>query len=305
MERIRMEIQEDEEALSDYSGHDQGVHKHAQGSPDRDARIQGKYSHASMNLNPMTVTVEQLINYFNKIESLLTEFNTTQGYHSFLGVLQLGDQPQNPKGGWKNPKVNGTNGSGDDGKGKKGKDGKDGGKGGKDGKDSKKTPPKDGKKTEQDGSASTPSGLRAEGEKDGAIERRQETVCSVSFMPGRESVRKEINVLMLTSRTRMEKRQTGEGVLPDSCEIAHVKSSFFTDEMFCLYDTGANCMVLPNDKKYKGTAIRCTLPGETVVGGHVTQQLSLGEEIVVKVVSLQGASPIMPMTILTDMAGWS
>eukprot|EP00971_Amphidinium_carterae_P350231 6491446-Amphidinium_carterae.1 len=74
--------------------------------------------------------------------------------------------------------------------------------------------------------------------------------------------------------------------------------------MFCLYDTGANCMVLPNDKKYKGTAIRCTLPGETVVGGHVIQQLSLGAEIVVKVVSLQGASPIMPMTILTDMAGW-
>eukprot|EP00971_Amphidinium_carterae_P261404 5185786-Amphidinium_carterae.1 len=74
--------------------------------------------------------------------------------------------------------------------------------------------------------------------------------------------------------------------------IAHVKLSFFTDEMFCLYDTGANCMVLPNDKKYKGTAIRCTLPGETVVGGHVIHQLSLGEEIVVKVVSLQGASPI-------------
>eukprot|EP00971_Amphidinium_carterae_P009645 190486-Amphidinium_carterae.1 len=87
--------------------------------------------------------------------------------------------------------------------------------------------------------------------------------------------------------------------------IAHVKSSFFTDEMFCLYDTGANCMVLPTDKKYKGTAIRCTLPGETIVGGHVIQQLSLGEEIVVKVVALQGASPIMPMTILTDMAGWT
>eukprot|EP00971_Amphidinium_carterae_P303010 6020689-Amphidinium_carterae.1 len=81
-----------------------------------------KYSHASMNINPMTVTVDQLVNYFNKIESLLTEFNTSQGYHSFLGVLQLGD-PKNTKNGWKNPRANGANGSTDDGKGKKGKDG--------------------------------------------------------------------------------------------------------------------------------------------------------------------------------------
>eukprot|EP00971_Amphidinium_carterae_P038660 760115-Amphidinium_carterae.1 len=70
----------------------------------------------------MTVTVDQLVNYFNKIESLLTEFNTTQGYHSFLGVLQLGDS-KNTKNSWKNPRANGANGSTNDGKGKKGKDG--------------------------------------------------------------------------------------------------------------------------------------------------------------------------------------
>eukprot|EP00971_Amphidinium_carterae_P246333 4892680-Amphidinium_carterae.3 len=86
--------------------------------------------------------------------------------------------------------------------------------------------------------------------------------------------------------------------------IAHVKSSVFTDEMFCLYDTGANCMVLPSNKKFKGTAIRCTLPGETVVVGHVIQLLSLKEEVMVKVVALKGAAPIMPMTIVVDMAGW-
>eukprot|EP00971_Amphidinium_carterae_P323668 6432400-Amphidinium_carterae.1 len=46
--------------------------------------------------------------------------------------------------------------------------------------------------------------------------------------------------------------------------IAHVQSSTYTDEVFCLYDTGAtNCMVLPNDQNFKGSPIKCTLPGET------------------------------------------
>eukprot|EP00971_Amphidinium_carterae_P105363 2086400-Amphidinium_carterae.1 len=43
--------------------------------------LHAKYSYASMNMNPMTLTVDVLINYFNKIEALLTEFNTSQGYH--------------------------------------------------------------------------------------------------------------------------------------------------------------------------------------------------------------------------------
>eukprot|EP00971_Amphidinium_carterae_P126506 2506167-Amphidinium_carterae.1 len=68
--------------------------------------LHAKYSYASMNMNPMTVTVDQLINYFNKIEALLTEFNTSQGYHSFLGVLQLGDPNHNTKTGGKYPKAN-------------------------------------------------------------------------------------------------------------------------------------------------------------------------------------------------------
>eukprot|EP00971_Amphidinium_carterae_P075775 1497311-Amphidinium_carterae.2 len=124
-------------------------------------------------------------------------------------------------------------------------------------------------------------------------------VCSVLSLLRRGNVRKEINVLTLTSRTLMERQARSASQIRASMitadagiSIAHVKSR-------------ANCMVLPTDKKYRGTAIRCTLPGETVVGGHVIQQLSLGEEIVVKVVALQGASPIMPMTILTDMAGWT
>eukprot|EP00971_Amphidinium_carterae_P045431 893901-Amphidinium_carterae.1 len=128
--------------------------------------LHAKYSHASMNLNPTTVTVDQLINYFNKIEALLTEFTTTQGYHSFLGVLHLGDQNQNSKNGGKHPRINGANGT-DEGKGKKGEGkgkngGKDGGKG-KDGKDAKKPPPKDGKKTESNTSNPAPSGSRAGG----------------------------------------------------------------------------------------------------------------------------------------------
>eukprot|EP00971_Amphidinium_carterae_P292883 5814893-Amphidinium_carterae.1 len=212
----------------------------------------------------------------------------------------------------------------DDGKGKKGKDGKDGGKGGKDGKDSKKTPPKDGKKTEQDGSTSTPSGLRAEGDKDGKRKKgegkgkkgesksdRKEAgnslQCFVYARMGKcekgdkctyahlknpdgtpQKVAQEVldcHEKRIKDRQARASSQTRASMITADAgiSIAHVKSSFFTDEMFCLYDTGANCMVLPNDKKYRGTAIRCTLPGETVVGGHVIQQLSLGEEIVVKV----------------------
>eukprot|EP00971_Amphidinium_carterae_P208939 4145054-Amphidinium_carterae.6 len=90
-----------------------------------------------------------------------------------------------------------------------------------------------------------------------------------------------------------------------SVSIANVKSCAFTDEVFCLYDTRANCMVLPNGPEFKGSPIKCTLPGETVVEGQVIQVLSMkNNDAKVKVVALQGAAPIMPMAILVDMAGW-
>eukprot|EP00971_Amphidinium_carterae_P064653 1281269-Amphidinium_carterae.1 len=83
--------------------------------------------------------------------------------------------------------------------------------------------------------------------------------------------------------------------------IAHVHTSAYTDDVFCLYDTGANCMVLPNLRDFKGAPIKCTLPasGETVVTGQVIQILSMKDnDTKVKVLALEGASPIMPMTIL-------
>eukprot|EP00971_Amphidinium_carterae_P104962 2078503-Amphidinium_carterae.1 len=90
-----------------------------------------------------------------------------------------------------------------------------------------------------------------------------------------------------------------------SVSIAHVQTSSYIDDVFCLYDTGANCMVLPNLRNFKGAPIKCTLPGETVVTGQVIQTLSMKDnDTKVKVIALEGAAPIMPMTILVDMAGW-
>eukprot|EP00971_Amphidinium_carterae_P213398 4234990-Amphidinium_carterae.1 len=62
-------------------------------------------------------------------------------------------------------------------------------------------------------------------------------------------------------------------------------------------------MVLPNLRDFKGAPIKCTLPGETVVTGQVIQILSMKDnDTKVKVIALDGAAPIMPMTILVDMA---
>eukprot|EP00971_Amphidinium_carterae_P046138 908187-Amphidinium_carterae.1 len=62
-------------------------------------------------------------------------------------------------------------------------------------------------------------------------------------------------------------------------------------------------MVLPSGPSFKGVPIKCTLPGETVVEGQVIQVLSMKKnDTKVKVVSLPGAAPIMPMAILVDMA---
>eukprot|EP00971_Amphidinium_carterae_P159355 3158841-Amphidinium_carterae.1 len=64
-------------------------------------------------------------------------------------------------------------------------------------------------------------------------------------------------------------------------------------------------MVLPSGPDFKGVPIKCTLPGETIVEGQVIQVLSMKKnDTKVKVVSLPGAAPIMPMAILVDMAGW-
>ena len=73
---------------------------------------------------------------------------------------------------------------------------------------------------------------------------------------------------------------------------------------FCLLDTGANALVLPRKDEMLGTEAQCTVPGGTVVPGTVVQTLRYGEEDY-HVVAIEGASPLMPLSWLILLAGWS
>ena len=53
-----------------------------------------------------------------------------------------------------------------------------------------------------------------------------------------------------------------------------------------------------------GTEAQCTVPGGNVVPGTVIQVLSLaGEDY--HIVAIEGASPLMPLSWLILLAGWS
>ena len=73
---------------------------------------------------------------------------------------------------------------------------------------------------------------------------------------------------------------------------------------FCLLDTGANALVLPRKGEMLGTEAQCTVPGGTMVPGTVVQTLRYGEEDY-HVVAIEGASPLMPLSWLILLAGWS
>ena len=73
---------------------------------------------------------------------------------------------------------------------------------------------------------------------------------------------------------------------------------------FCLLDTGANALVLPRKAEMLGTEAQCTVPGGTVVPGTVVQTLQYGEDEY-HVVAIEGASPLMPLSWLILLAGWS
>ena len=73
---------------------------------------------------------------------------------------------------------------------------------------------------------------------------------------------------------------------------------------FCLLDTGANALVLPRKGEMLGTEAQCTVPGGTVVPGTVVQTLHYGEDDY-HVVAIEGASPLMPLSWLILLAGWS
>ena len=73
---------------------------------------------------------------------------------------------------------------------------------------------------------------------------------------------------------------------------------------FCLLDTGANALVLPRKGGMTGSEAQCTVPGGNVVPGTVIQVLKLvGEDY--HVVVIDGASPLMPLSWLIMLAGWS
>eukprot|EP00971_Amphidinium_carterae_P207431 4115626-Amphidinium_carterae.1 len=46
-----------------------------------------KYQFHAMTMNTMTLTSEQLIDFFTKVESLLTEFHSSKGYTTVLAPL--------------------------------------------------------------------------------------------------------------------------------------------------------------------------------------------------------------------------
>ena len=73
---------------------------------------------------------------------------------------------------------------------------------------------------------------------------------------------------------------------------------------FCLLDTGANAAVLPRKGNVSGTEAQCTVPGGNVVPGSAVQVLRLGSEDC-HVVAIDGASPLMPLSWLILLAGWS
>eukprot|EP00971_Amphidinium_carterae_P208938 4145054-Amphidinium_carterae.5 len=122
--------------------------------------FQAKYQLHAMNLNTMTVTTEELIQFFTLVESLLTEFHSSKGYTTVLAPL-VDYQQRNT--GQKTPKLNATDGNKNqdnpDQKGKKGE-----GKGGKSGKKDAKDSPNKGKGG-QPPSGPSPGGTPAGGGK--------------------------------------------------------------------------------------------------------------------------------------------
>eukprot|EP00971_Amphidinium_carterae_P103307 2045020-Amphidinium_carterae.1 len=65
--------------------------------------FRAKYQFHAMALNTMTVTTEKIVNFFNVVESLLTEFHSSKEYTSVLAPLMEYQQ--------KNPKLNATDGN--------------------------------------------------------------------------------------------------------------------------------------------------------------------------------------------------
>ena len=73
---------------------------------------------------------------------------------------------------------------------------------------------------------------------------------------------------------------------------------------FCLLDTGANALVLPRKSAMEGTEAQCTRFRGSVVPGTVVQVLRFRSEGY-HTVAIEGASPLMALSSLILLAGWS
>eukprot|EP00971_Amphidinium_carterae_P090833 1797786-Amphidinium_carterae.1 len=72
---------------------------------DENPTFKVKYQFHAMTLNTMTLTIEQLVRFFNTVEALLTEFHSSKGYTTVLApLIDLTT---------KKPRANGADGNGD------------------------------------------------------------------------------------------------------------------------------------------------------------------------------------------------
>eukprot|EP00971_Amphidinium_carterae_P107031 2119975-Amphidinium_carterae.1 len=279
--------------------------------------FRAKYEHHAMNINNMTVTTEQ-VTFFSQVESLLNEFHSSKGYCVLSPLVDHRQKGLQQKG----PKVNGADGNKNqevpDQKGKKGA-----GKGNKSGKKMERTtlprrrkssrplvphlaylPMWESNQKVENHQSHLLRKVTAKGERETS---RNTSAFSFSMVIATRPIyiwssgRSRWQTPEGSKRGVRDVREKGEGEKrPSPSESVHDHGG--RGNLDCSW---ANCMVLPNHQRFKGSPIRCTLPGENVVVGQVIQVLSMKDnDTKVKVVALQGAAPIMPMVILVDMTGW-
>ena len=99
-----------------------------------------------------------------------------------------------------------------------------------------------------------------------------------------------------------------EGKKPEPTMAAHMLVLNAIEQAdprcFCLLDTGASALVPPRRDDMMGTEAQSTVPGGNVVPGTVVQILHYGEDDY-HIVAIDGASPLMPLSWLILLAGWS
>ena len=131
--------------------------------------------------------------------------------------------------------------------------------------------------------------------------------CQYGHIPGTDGKPLKIAPELLERYDRYSAARR-EGKKQESSVAAHMLMLNAIEQAdpkcFCLLDTGANALVLPRKDDMSGTEAQCTVPGGNVVPGTVVQVLHFaGEDY--QIVAIDGASPLMPLSWLILLAGWS